>query len=429
MLSRTLGAVGLAAGLLFSVVSRADCVDGITVAEAQEAYASGQTHERDGRAAQAVVAYLRAQGYVCGKDNPVARDAAGRAAPLARKLAQEQERQGNVYGARSLREYAAGGQGAPGAFQWYEAGGHFADADRVLIGLLRAKADDLAIYDTARTHFEHRALPSFQSNERVRLAVTGAYAPDAKVLAELRGMPAAGVERALNHESRVFSEDYLREFVERWQQQAALRPSDFAAMQRAQQAEQAFRMKWRQDPLELSLRALEQGREWAVRAGEGREPLEAKLALRLSARAELIADKYAAAPELLQAAVDYYYRAEREDRAEQVRRQADRLGDQAMAAQQYRDASAYYQVSGDTDKAGEADLQAEEALEAEGAQRQEAARQQAEQMRKLYADPARVEAMRRQAEAAMRQGQPSPAQQQQFQRETDTLEGELELDE
>jgi len=97
----------------------ADCVADLGVDEARAAYVGAQSAEASGDRRAAVLGYRRAQGYTCDP-NPVAAEAARRAAPLALELGRRAEQVGRLAG------------GNDSAFTWFEAGGYYAQADRVL---------------------------------------------------------------------------------------------------------------------------------------------------------------------------------------------------------------------------------------------------------------------------------------------------------
>jgi len=404
-------------GLALAPQAQADC-DGATPAQVKQAFAEGQRHEQAGRSAQAVNAYVQAQAYVCG-GNPVIGDAVRRAAPLARTLAQAAERAGRLVG-----DDLGGAQ--PGAYQWYEAGGHYADADRALIQALRAKRDDIALFERAQRHFSERSLPAFVANNQPRLAVTGSYRFERALLDEVLAVPASNVATALEAEAKVLSEDYLRDYAAVLAARPANPRQDVAAALRAQQAHQQFLAKWRSDRIQESQAALHRARDWAVRAAD-RDQAEARVVQRAVQRGDLLLQKYAEAPELLEEAITYYQFANQEAKLAQARSRAGRLGDQAMQREHFDLAVSFYQLAGDDAKAEQANARAEEAAEKALAPMIEQQQRQAEQLRQQYS-PEQVEALRAQAEEAQRRLQKTSAQQKQFQKETDDLEKELDLD-
>ena len=105
---------------LVSMASRAgtapaDCSATATVADAREAYERGLRQEDAGYPLAALGSYVAAQARTC-RANPVAANAARRAAALARALGNAAIRRG---------DYAT-------AFMLYERGGHYAAADLAL---------------------------------------------------------------------------------------------------------------------------------------------------------------------------------------------------------------------------------------------------------------------------------------------------------
>ncbi|MDX1635221.1 MAG: hypothetical protein R3280_11315, partial [Marinobacter sp.] len=176
MLKHPLRRLSLCLALAVAPVAWADCVDGITVDEARDHWNQALAHEEGGRAGAAVIAYRQAQGYICGGVNPVELEAARRAAPLAKQLAAALEQQDRLIA--GMRESADNW----GAFEWYEAGAHFAEADRVLFVALTKQPEDLALFDRARQHFGNRSLPSFSANNRTRLQAVAGYSLDRSLL-------------------------------------------------------------------------------------------------------------------------------------------------------------------------------------------------------------------------------------------------------
>src|SRR5262245_45549219 len=112
-------------GSLATAQALADC-PGPQVPDKKRHYQAALTFEKQGKQEQALREYRAAEGYACEPVNPVEADAATRAAPLGLALGSAAEKSGN----------------AQRAYELYEAGGHFAHADRMFMTLIRAKPDE-----------------------------------------------------------------------------------------------------------------------------------------------------------------------------------------------------------------------------------------------------------------------------------------------
>lgn len=383
--------------LCFGAMSNAfaDCGATTTTQDTQRFYANGQKLERAGDKAGAYAAYMAAQELTCDA-NPVEGPAAQRAAALALEFGAAAEKRG---------DYAK-------AFDFYDNGGHYAIADRVLMVWVRANPDEPSVFTKARETLDYRALPAFQSNNEARLRATGAYQPDPKNLAEVLTMPAKGADRALQKEAAAFSEEYLRGYVQQIQSRPN-DPTDFAATQAWMNSQQSFLQKWSQypsgDPLKASRQALALVHTWSAATTD--QALGEKLATlrnqRLEQRVATLTKSYSEAPQLLEAAVTYQLSVQMDDAAKRsrtaaIKSQASQLGDAANARQRYGLASEYYSVAGEDAKAQAAN-DAQQKLAMNKMQPQiDQMKQQAEQLRQQYSDPAKMQAMKDQALAAQK---------------------------
>lgn len=406
------------AGLALTTNALAGCLDGLYPEEVRQAFQEGQAHEKAGRQEQAVLAYVRAQTWACGQENPVEHEAARRAAPLALKLGQAAESR-RKWVAPSGREED---HKSWGAYEWYERGGHFAAADRALMNAVKAQPEDFGLFDRAYNHFQNRSLEAFQSNEQVRLSVTGAYQLDPALYAAFKALPGQQVDRLLAQESAQFKEAFLSEYQTLIRQRPA--PGDLAAMQQAYAAEQAFRSKWRQDPLQASSEALDLVGVWIGRMDENSEPYRDKLNRRALERGSLLLKKYADVPQLLEKAIEYFSRADAEDQVLQAQRQAGRQGDLAMKEGRFELASAFYQLAGDYERAEQAESRMAQQNESLAAAHRERYMQQAGPLMEFFENPENVKAMQRQAEEMMRAAE---QQRESFLKEQQALEEELGL--
>jgi len=372
----------------------ASCAADSTLPAVKKAYAEGQAQERAGKNAEAFRSYLAAQAYIC-EANPVEADAARRAAALSKPMAQSWEAKGDL----------------ERAFSTYDSGGHYSDADRVMIALLRAKADETSEYDRAHTHFSYRTEPSFAANNAVRIAATGGYKADPKLVAEVAGWPAKACDRALQREAQTFSEDYLRDKVTLYQS----RPedlTDFAALQAFQAKGNALAGKWPEDRIENSQSLLQKAYSWTQRIADATVQQQFVNKVRDIAvkRAQTLVQKYFGAPDLLTAAIEYYSQNDRRQQVASVEARARQIAVDAEKRGSMMIASDYYGVAGDDAKAKSAQERAKQEAQAKMQPQMDAMQKHAEELKKQYSDPAKIEAMKKQAEEMKRNMQKQQAQ-------------------
>ena len=376
--------------LLLAGTAFADC-PGPFARDMKRAYENAKAADSQGKKEDALFFYHGAEGSVCENVNPYEADAAKRAAPLGLELGTVAEKRGDFDRARQL----------------YEAGGHFAAADRVFMMEIRLKADEPGSYQSALEHFNNRRERWFIENNSAALKVTGAYAPDAKLIAEVDAMPAKGIEHTTQKEAANFNEDYLHDFV----QVAQARPDDGTnanELQRAISASQAFAQKWNAvEYIKVSRKELETLRLWGltVRDPKTAAAVAAKVAQLSEQRAATLRQKYFGAPELLEDAMTYYHvpgtdNAKAESQVASVRAQALKLGDEANAKNRYTLAMAYYGVADADDKAKAVEERARQATMQKMQPSIDQMRKQADALQKEFGDPAKVAEMQRQAEAA-----------------------------
>ncbi len=376
----------------------ADCAADASVRDVTNSFSKGQNAEKDGDLRAAFGHYVAAQEYTCDP-NPVARAAAERAAQLSGPLAQA---------ALAKGDHAA-------AFEFYEGGGRFRDADRALVAWTDAMPDDPALYTRAARHFEYRASEAFRENESVRLSVTGKYELDPTLPARVRGMPQRGVERALAAEAKAFDEKYLQQRLALSQSRPES-PLDSAALQKYTASAQALQRNYPRDGFEASRDALELVRKWGLATMDPQEErqFEQRRQERALARVAALTGQYAAAPDLLKEAVDYVAYAEATDegrtaRAVKIRSQAEKLGDTAMAQQKLMLADEYFAIAGAEEKSRRAKERLNASLQQQMQPGIDAARKAAEDMAASFADPAKVAALQQQAREMQRQLQESAA--------------------
>jgi hypothetical protein len=273
---------------------------------------------------------------------------------------------------------------------------------------VRANPDNPSVFSTAREAFDYRSMPAFAANNKARLAVTGDYQPDPKNVAEVMAMPAKGAERAFQKEASLFDEEYLRAYMQRIES----RPedtTDTATVQAWSNSQQAFARKWSkysaEEPLKGSLSALELVQRWASATNDRAlsDKIEAQRNQRLEQRAATLIKSYANAPVLLEAAISYRAAIHTEnDGAKQasiaaIKSQADKLGDAANASRRYALAAEYYGLAGQDAKAQAARDTQQKLAMAKMQPQIDQAQKQAEQLKREYSDPAKVQAMREQA--------------------------------
>lgn len=415
MTPRYVAAFAVLASLATATNALADCPVYAEMQETKAAFPKAVAAEKAGRLKEALALYVRAgeRGAWCSGetdgDNIHVKSAAERAAALALPLAKAAEQKGN------LRE----------ALDLYEQGAHLASADRVLLAIARANADDVATVEHALDVARNRN--SFASNIPAGLAAAGPYKQDAALVAELRAMPLKGAERALAREATAFNEQYLKDFVQLVQgrpepkgdmQSLMLSAARTAA---ADSPERAFMQKWPNDLLTQSRAELAKTDEWArIGSATGayhddavRATIETRARERARQRAATLARVYSGAPELLEAAKAYYdlgyaregahsdadaARAdtERQRAIDQIKEQASTLGDGADRQGRFTLAMGYYSVAGADAKKRAVEERQRQAMLTQAQPDIAAARALAAK----FSDPAAVAAIKKQAEAA-----------------------------
>ena len=185
---------------------------------------------------------------------------------------------------------------------------------------------------------------------------------------------------------------------------------DADAVARWTDAQRAFEQKWRgADPADDSRRALQAMRMWGLNGNDDdlRSSVESRWARLVEQRATTLRTAFHRAPKLLEDAMDYYRllgadHPDLDGKLAAIRSQALLLAEQAEGQRRYALAADYYRVAGDDTKADAArSLQQQTAMQ----QMQpslDAAREQADALIERFSDPAQVEVLRQQAEAARR---------------------------
>ncbi|MEW6713932.1 MAG: hypothetical protein AB1306_02415, partial [Nitrospirota bacterium] len=153
--------------------------------------------EKRGAFAEAFEEYLIAQ-YESGCDgkNPVSADAKAAVRRIAKKMSDEEEKKGNLYKSVEL------GKGA-GAFQWLEAAWSFADADRMMMKMIKRKPEDVEIFKIAVGHFRGREERSEDLQKSYGFKVDLSYLRELEVTASNNG------DNALNKEEEEFAKNVI----------------------------------------------------------------------------------------------------------------------------------------------------------------------------------------------------------------------------
>ena len=380
---RIVAALAFVTALSAGTEALADCVSESTSAQVKRAFAQGEAHEKAGRDREAVFQYFAAQAYTCDAPNTRSAEAAKRAAPLAQRAGRAAETKSD------LAE----------AYRIYEAGGHYVAADRVLAAQVRAKADDLQLFDDARKHFSNRDIPAHAANNKERIAAAGPYTLDRALHDFVMRQPAEGVERALKREAALFSDAYVRDYEAMMRERHAL-PADMSSYTKLQASQQSFNTKWPDDRIKQSRDTLATARDWVHRwlpADAASKAAAQKIQARAVQRGDLLAQKFSGAPEVLESAMQYYRFAQLDPKVAAVKTQAGQLGAKAEAQGALRLAAKYYDAAGDDKRAQSADARAQAQAQAAMQPTIDAMQKQAAEMQKAYSDPAKVEEMKRRA--------------------------------
>jgi hypothetical protein len=375
----------------------ADC-GGASIKEVTRAYADAQRFEKRGDPRSALGAYAAAQEYTC-ETNPVAVQAIKRAAALGKTL-------GDASRAAGQHELAV---------TYYEQGGHFAAADQALQDWIQAEPDSVALYQRAYDHVANRSLEAFAANNAARLQVTGPYKLDTNLASRVHAMPAQGLERALQAETKSFNENFLARSVAIIKARPA-DPADLAGQSQWQSAYAAFRQQFPRDHMQDAQRSLDLAKSWVNadrRSADNAAHLK-RIAQRADARVSTLTQKYYGAPDALSAALGFLERnSDNENgalkRMGKIRSQAESLGDAALNRANFMLAIAYYDVAGAEAKAQRANEQMQAHVQARMQDSVAAARRDAEAIAAQFSDPDKVEAMKRQAQGAQRALQESAA--------------------
>jgi hypothetical protein len=181
--------------------------------------------------------------------------------------------------------------------------------------------------------------------------------------------------------------------------------------------------------------ALQSMRMWGLNGGDERlgKQAEAAFTQRADQHAQLLVQKYSGAPQLLDDAMSFITmqsleQATTDARVKAIRAQAMKLADEASAKKRYSLAAEYYDVADQREKAEAAREKLNQAAMQKLQPSIDAAQKQAAELQKEFSDPAKVQAMREQAEAARKTMQQQQASSKSANKKAaDDLEKELGL--
>ena len=405
-----------------TTTSYADCVADISVADAKRYFQQGSQLESRGDVYAALVAYNTAQGYVCEDGgNPVAKSASQKASALGSALGEKAERQGHFYTVDDNK---------PGAFQYYEAGAHFAAADRMLVAALQQDPANRSLSATAQEHFRTRGEAYFTANNAMRLAVSGAYRLNPDHVRYVQSLPRINIDQLLKQASAQLPDTYLLEYRQLEEQKEKLEPSDFVASLQLQKAATEFQQKWRSDRLEDLRKIYDTATSWTQQMQDHSEAetMRTKIAAQKSAQADKLLNNFADIPNILETAVNFYYSADNQNKVAAAQKRAGELAEIALREERFARAAHYYRINGDyaQETAAEKKLQAQ--MEATAARMSAGYADQATELQKYYSDPDKIQALQREALKIQQSLQQKQQQNEKnFKQEQDALEAELGL--
>jgi hypothetical protein len=399
----------------------ADCADGLSVIETKQALANGSKLEAAGRYWSAINAYHKAQDYVCDMGgNPVAPEAIKKAAALGRKQGKLASQNGNWFNDSSL---------SPGAFQWYEQGLLFAEADKALITALKQKPDNMSLSGFAQQHFATRNASYFIPNNKLAVATLGGYQLDQSQLAYVTQLPSINVKRLLDSYAGVLPDSYLSEFANLDKQSYVKDSNDILANMKVQQLGADFQQHWHSDRLDDSNNLFDQADSWARQntAVPVSDKLSQQVQLARIAHADRLLQKYSDAPQLLGDALSIYQQTDQKTKLQSAKQKAAQYAQQAMQAENYNLANHFYGLAGDDENAALAQAK----MDQKGAEMAESMASgyaaQAAKMQKMFSDPERIKELQQQALKLQQQLQSKQQNNNTAQKAQEQLESDLGL--
>ncbi|MBI4849191.1 MAG: hypothetical protein HY808_11550 [Nitrospirae bacterium] len=167
------------------------------VKELTASFEKGASAEKAGKLADAFSHYNKARyDYSCEGKNPVSGEAKAGWKRTGKKLSDEEEKKGNLYRRGDQNKTA-------GAFQWLEASENFAEADRVMMKMMRAKPEDIDTFAVAFEHFNNR------KEQSADLIKEHGYSLDHSYYKEVAMAAAKNGERALEREDKDINKNVI----------------------------------------------------------------------------------------------------------------------------------------------------------------------------------------------------------------------------
>lgn len=153
--------------------------------------------EKRGELTEAFEDYVKARDESgCDGKNPVSGDAKAGCMRIAKKMSDEEEKKGNLYKSVELDKGA-------GAFQWLETAWSFADADRMIMKMIKRKPEDIEIFKIAVGHFRGREERSEDLQKSYGFKVDLSHLRELEVTASNNG------DNALNKEELEFAKNVI----------------------------------------------------------------------------------------------------------------------------------------------------------------------------------------------------------------------------
>ncbi|GAB3019181.1 hypothetical protein [Bowmanella dokdonensis] len=377
--------VFLVALLTLARQAQASCAADLTPEQASQHLQQGQTLSQKQLYWPAMQALHLAQGYLCTDSQQIGAQAARLAAPLGKAQGQQAENAGQWFSLTPDQ---------PGAFQWYELGGHFADADRMLIQALKTTPQNRQLAELAISHFSGRELESFQANNKTRLAITGQYRMDPAHQAYANKLPVEQIGRLLESLPGTLPDAYLEDRLNlfRLQQEAG---TDMQKVLSLQQQAGQLQARWPQDPLSKVKNHLSDAGAWHYLL---RDPQQAQLQQDkiFQAKKDLAKrlSRYSQVPELLSEAMNLYRAMDDEPALNHILQQAEQLGDTALSANRPRLAADYFRLAGNWQKEEQASELADRQAQQQASQMQ---MPDISQYQQLMNNPDQIRALQQQA--------------------------------
>ena len=364
----------------------ADCA-GLSASAVEKRHQQGLNYLRNAQDWLALKTFDQALAEACDRNTETLMHIARRAASLGeqygRRFAQQKQFYDTVMPQQS-------------AFHWYEMGGQFALADQMLIEALKKTPNDRALSEFAQTHFSHRALPSFHSNEAERLRVTGAYKLDEQHLPFVHSNQAEQFKRLLAAADSAVNAQYLRASADMELKPFLLRAGDISAAMALQQEMRAFQQRWPSDGLRNAEQSFSEAHSWfqQIHDQSQRDALEKQRNASLKALAARLQKTEPRSPKLQQAAIDFYQMAGDEASAENVQAKANQQAASEQNAKHYRLAAELYRVARNETQADIAQQLADQQMQSAATM---PSAEQMQQLQQHYMKPETIKALQAQA--------------------------------